>query len=41
MYTHIKFYGTDIVPSDEIRGGFYLLAWDVFLDSSWPTRPSY
>lgn len=25
MYTHTKFYGTDIIPSDEIRGGIYLL----------------
>jgi len=24
MYTHIKFYGTDIVPPDEIRGGLHI-----------------
>ena len=30
MYTHIKFYGTDIVPPDEIRGGLYIYQLRVF-----------
>jgi len=30
MYTHIKFYGTDIVPPGEIRGGFYISWLSIF-----------
>jgi len=34
MYTHTKFYGTDIVPPDEIRGGLYIYWLRVFLKAS-------
>lgn len=33
MYTHIKFYGTDILPPDEIRGRLYIHWLRVFFKS--------
>jgi len=33
MYTHTKFYGTETIPTDEIRGGMFICWLSIFLET--------